>query len=273
MRRLESDTAAWHVFARGTRRLELFRDREDYLNFIRLLQYALRASGCLLWAFALMTNHYHLVVRGTSAQLTACMRRLNMMYSTYHNKRYGMEGHAFDGPYKAYRQGSLLLLVRCLAYVFLNPVVGGLAGRPEDYPWSGYRSFVGLPGGTLPIDPSPLMTRIDRDPKKAWGRFHEAMEREAIRGKNRPKHGLTMVEVHSQQFEWLLEHARENPHQLAGQEPEMVAMFWGRQCGISPRAMSSILKDRSPAQVSHALSEFRAKLEKNPDLRSRLQVP
>ena len=273
MRRFRVDMGNWHVFARGARRLELFRDKEDYLTFICLLQYALAISGCILWAFTLMTNHYHLVLRGSSAQLTACMRRLNMMYSTYHNRKYGMVGHAFDGPYKAYLQGSILLLLRCIAYVFLNPVTAGFASRPEEYPWNCYRSFVGLPGSPISVDPSPLMEEVDPDLKNAWNRFYLAMEREAVRCKDKPNRGLTMVEIHSQQFEWLLEYARENAKHLAGQDPTVVAMYWARQCGISPRAISSILGDRSPVQVSHTVSDFRSKVSKNPDLEKHLRLP
>src|SRR5687767_9259733 len=85
MRRFHCDTAIWHVFARGARRLHLFHDDEDFSKFAIFLAFAVKKSGCVLWAFALMNNHYHLVLRGASAQLTACMHRLNRLYSAYHN--------------------------------------------------------------------------------------------------------------------------------------------------------------------------------------------
>lgn len=273
MRRLDCGEASWHVFARGARRLDLFRDREDYLNFIGILQYALAVSGCVLWAFTLMTNHYHLVIYGASRELTACMRRLNSMYSTYHNRKYGLEGHAFDGPYKAYRHGSLLLLLRCIAYVFLNPVVAGIVGKPEDYPWTSFRSFVGLPGSPMEVDPSPLLRQVDPDPRQAWIRFYRAMERETLRSKDRPTHRLSMVQVHSQQFEWLLEHANEDRDQLGGEDPRMVAMYWARQCGVSPRAISAVLGDTSPDQVRQQLHHFKARLKEHPELAARLPLP
>ena len=273
MRRLKCGTADWHVFARGSRRMELFRDREDYLNFICILEYALAVSGSVLWAFTLMTNHYPLVIRASSDQLTACMRRLNTMYSTYHNRKYGLVGHAFDGPYQAYRQGSLLLLLRCIAYVFLNPVAGGLVGKPEEYPWTSYRSFVGLPGSAMETAVAPLMGEIDSEPRQAWARFHQAMKREIVRSKDRPVRGLTMVQVHSQQFEWLLEHARSIQEQLAGEDPEGVAMYWARQCGVSPRAISAVVGNKSPAQVSMAVRRLKARIEGDSALAEKLRLP
>jgi REP element-mobilizing transposase RayT len=264
--------ADWHVFARGARRLELFRDREDYLNFISVLQYALAASGCVLWAFTLMTNHYHLVIHATSGELTECMRRLNGMYSAYHNRKYGLEGHAFDGPYRAYRHNSVLLLLRTIAYVFLNPVTAGLADRPEDYFWSSYKSFLGLPGALMPLDTSLLMSRIDSNPQVAWTRFYRAMERETIRLKQKPTRGLSMVDVHRQQFEWLLEHALENAAAL-GEDPRVVAMYWARQCGISPRAIVAVLGDVSSAQVGKQVLRLRSKVNQDPSLAKRLSLP
>ena len=139
MRRFDCDTSNWHVFARGARRLQLFRDDQDFSQFLTFLRYSLDASGCLLWAFALMTNHYHLVLRGSSKELTACMRRINLMYSRYHNKRYTMDGHTFDGPYQAFRQATPLLMLHTIAYVHFNPVKAGLSICPEDYLWSSCR--------------------------------------------------------------------------------------------------------------------------------------
>jgi hypothetical protein len=253
--------------------LELFRDRGDYLHFISVLQYALLTSGCALWGFTLMLNHYHLVLYGSSVELTACMRRLNSMYSTYHNRKYGLEGHAFDGPYQAYRQGSLFLLLRCIAYVFLNPVAAGKAAKPEDYPWTSYRSFVGMIGSPMETPIANLMGQVDQDPRKAWTLFYRAMEREVIRSKAKPVHGLSMVEVHSQQFEWLLEYAQELAPRLGGEDPKLVAMYWARQCGIWPRAISLVLKDTSPYQVSQAVRGLKTRLSKDPELAQRLRLP
>lgn len=272
MKRIHCGTADWHVFARGSRRMELFRDREDFLNFISILEYALAASGGVLWAFTLMTNHYHLVLRASSSQLTACMRRLNTMYSTYHNRKYGLVGHAFDGPYQAYRQGSLTLLLRCIAYVFLNPVTGGLVGKPEDYSWTSYRSFVGLPGSPLETPAAPLMSEVGPTLQQAWAQFHQAMERELRRAMDKPQRGLTMVQIHGQQFEWLLEHALATRDQLGGVDPTTVAMYWARQCGVSPRAIASVLGDQTPTQVGRAILKFKKRLEGDADLSKRLQL-
>ncbi len=272
MRRFTCDTADWHVFARGARRLELIRDDDDCSQFLIFLAYALQKSGCILWAFALMTNHYHLVLRGSSSQLTACMRRLNNQYSRYHNRRYGLSGHAFDGPYKAFRQASPGLTLRCVAYVHFNPVKAGLCSRPEDYPWTSSRSYLGLPGSPFAVYPAPLIQSVHPDLKVGWAKFHQAMETEDRRPSRRPVGSPTMVDVHIDQFEWLLEYAREHADQLCGEDPIIVAMYWARQSGIVPRAIARTL-DLSAQELRNELRRLSRRLSKDPTLKGRLTPP
>lgn len=274
MRRPHFDPIGWHVFARGARRLELFKDDEDFRQFLGILDYALSASECTLWAYTLMSNHFHLALYGSSDQLTACMRRLDTMYASYHNQKYGLSGHAFDGPYQAYPQPSPLLLLRTVAYIFCNPVDAGLTVRPEDYPWSCVRNYLGLPGSPFEVDPMPLMRHVDSNPKTSWEYFHRALDREMRRPKVKATHRLTMVEVHAQQFAWLLEYATETQAKLGDEDPVQVAIYWARLRGVSPRAMALTLGESySISQIKNALFRMQSRVATDPGLAARLGVP
>ena len=163
MRRPKLGQIGWHVFNRGARRLTLFSDDEDYSKFLKLLREAVNLSGCLLWAYALMPNHYHLILHASSEQLTACMWRLDYMFSRYHNQKYGLTGHTFEGPYEAYRQRSLWFLIRKIIYVLLNPVKGRLITRPEEYKWSNFKAYLGVPGSPVETEISSVLRMIDPD--------------------------------------------------------------------------------------------------------------
>jgi REP element-mobilizing transposase RayT len=271
MRRFDCDTANWHVFARGARRLQLFRDDQDFSQFLTFLGYALRKSGCILWAFALMTNHYHLVLRGSSAELTGCMRRLNTIYSRYHNRRYHLDGHTFDGPYQAVRQPIWLLMLSTIAYVLFNPVKGGLANAPEDYAWCSGRCFAGLPGSPLRVDTARLMESMGVPLKKAWGLFHRAMGIEARRPP-RPSIRPTMTELHQSQFEWLLEHARTVSDRFQGEDPTQVAMYWARGIGVTPKAMAKVLGLPDTCTIRAAVHRLKQRVRQDPELGSRLSL-
>jgi len=253
--------------------MDLFRDEEDYAKFLSLLSYSLSQSGCALWAYVLMTNHYHLVLYGNSDQRTACMRRLGTLYSLYHNQRYGLSGHAFDGPYQAYRQRTPLLSLWTIAYVFMNPVKAGMCARPEDHPWSGYRSFLGMPGSPLRVDVSTLQPTIDEDPKKAWARFRDALRAEQRRPW-KPVHGrLTMIEVHLRQFAWFLDYAAEHPIPGIEVDPTSLAIYWARQCGVSPRAMARHLGHKDSGPVRQTLHRLEQRCRAEAGLRDRLTPP
>jgi hypothetical protein len=272
MRRVKSEKIGWHVIDRGARRMELFRDAEDFSQFLIFLKYSLSATDAIPWAFTLMNNHYHMVLYASSHELSACMQRLNRLYSKYHNRRYSLVGHAFDGPYRAFRQGTPLLLLRCIAYVFMNPVSAFIVKDPKEYPWSCYRQFLGLPGSPMEANLKSLFENLEVDSKTAWGWFHRAMDREARRPKKVFSDGLTMTAIHAQQFEWLLDEARERQEYLGGESPELVAMHWARQQGVVPRAMAKVLGISSRA-VSDQLYSLKGRLANNPELQTIFSPP
>ena len=272
MRRVQqSERIGWHVIDRGARRLELFHEDSDFPKFLSFLRYSLTQSGALLWAFALMSNHYHLVLYASSEELSACMQRLNMLYSSYHNEKYSLLGHAFDGPYRAFRQDPSVLL-RCIAYVLLNPLKAFLVDDPKDYPWTCYRQYMGLPGSPMEADFSSLIPIVDPDPKTAWKLFHRAMECESKRPTRTSPVGLTMTDLHARQFEWLLEVAVDRQDLLAGERPELVAAYWARQKGIAPKAIAKVLGGTNRA-VSDALYRLRARLKADVALQAALTPP
>jgi putative transposase len=272
MRRVQqSERIGWHVIDRGARRLELFHEQSDFPQFLTFLKYSLTQSGAVLWAYALLSNHYHLVLYASSEELCACMRRLNRLYSTYHNQKYDLAGHAFDGPYRAFRQDPSVLL-RCIAYVLMNPVKAFLVNDPKDYPWTCYRQYLALPGSPMDVDLGSLIRIAGPDPKEAWKLFHRAMECEIQRPTLAYSDGLTMTAMHARQFEWLLEVARERQDHLAGETPEHVAMHWARQKGVSPKAIAKVL-GISSRSVSDALYRLRGKLKVDSALQIALTPP
>jgi REP element-mobilizing transposase RayT len=270
---MKCDTALWHVFARGTRRLELFRDDEDYRQFLNLLAFAIRESGSLLIAYAVMSNHYHLVLEASSEVLSTAMHHLNRMYSRYHNRKYGLTGHVFDGPYQAYRQRTPLLSLWTIAYVFLNPVKAGLCRRPEEYRWSGYKSFIGSNGDVLKVSSAAFMQKIGIETRTAWDRFHACIRAEMRRPSRVAAGRPSMLDVHADQFSWLVEHAAETLPAFSAEERTTIAIYWGRQCGIAPRAMARSLGMTDTYEIRQSLKRFKARLAEQPVLASAAELP
>jgi REP element-mobilizing transposase RayT len=267
------EETAWHVFGRGTRRLALFYEDQDYRQFLWILADAVKRTGCRLWGYELMSNHYHLEPYGTSQDLSRCMWRVGREYSLYHNDTHGLRGHTFEGPYQAFRQRTGFFALRTLAYVFNNAVAAGIVERAEDYPWSCYRSYLGLPGSPLPVDPAPALRIMNSDLGVARKEFRAFVEHERWRVRKRRDGAPTASAVQQEQFRWLLEHAREREGDVDGLTPTQVALRWGQECGIPPRAMAAVLGKPPEGAIRQAILRVRQHLEQNPDLAQRLPLP
>lgn len=272
MRRPATDDRVWHVFARGVRRLNLFYEDLDYLTFLDLLREACLASGCVLYAYCLMTNHYHLILKATSAQLSQCMWLLNRKYALHHNARHKMGGHVFEGPYKAYQQKTLNSIFWRIAYVFLNPVMAGLVDDPADYRWSGYLSFMGLQGSPLPISLPDDLDFYCGSVEKARVHFLQVLEEQRRYGKKRTS-APTALEVQVDQFEALLRLSQERKDAWPEADPQVVAMYWARQCGVPPRAIARVLGVSDPSRITKRVRKFAKRLEQRRDLADRIGLP
>lgn len=273
MRRIHCGPARWHVFARGTRRLQLFRDEQDYGTVLKILFFALRQSGCELWAYALMSNHYHFVLFGSSKQLTECMYQINKLYAQYHNKRYQLGGHVFDGPYQAVRIPTAATALWTLAYVYLNPVKAGLCTAPEEYRWSGYVSFMGGAASPLEISSASIMSRMDLPVKQAWDLFHGCIRRQKENPPRQVPGRPSMIEVHRSQFEWLQQQAETSAQQLSKEDRQLLAIHWARRCGITPRVIAMELNEADPAEIRRRLYRFRKRLAEDRAMNSLWEGP
>jgi len=164
--RINLPGALYHVLARGNRRQAVFRDVVDYRAYLRRLEAGLRRTGVRCFAFVLMPNHVHLLVEPQQVPLASLMQGLQQGYTQEFNRRYRTVGHVFQGRYGAIlcdRDAYLLELVR---YLHLNPVRGGLAQDPADYPWSSHRAYLGrerVPWLSL----EPVLGLFHTDPRAA----------------------------------------------------------------------------------------------------------
>ncbi|HEY5296231.1 MAG TPA: transposase [Gaiellaceae bacterium] len=132
---------AFHVTNRGVEQRRIYLDDSDRLRFIGLLDRAARRFSWRLSAYALMTNHFHLVVLADLEQLSRGMHQLSFRYAQGFNDRYERVGHLFQGRFKASSIESSEYYANACAYVFENPVRAGICAEPSAYRWLGGELF------------------------------------------------------------------------------------------------------------------------------------
>jgi putative transposase len=136
-----------HVVQRGNNRGPVFRDEGDYRVFLELLRRESVRRAIAVHAYALMSNHFHLMATPVDRSgLSKMMQAVGRSYVPLFNWRYQRTGGLWEGRYRSFAIESEAYWFTCLRYVELNPVRAGLVSSPEMYRWSSARAHVsGLP--------------------------------------------------------------------------------------------------------------------------------
>lgn len=141
--RIHFSGAFYHVIVRGNGGQDIFRRDDDYQFYLALLEEYKKRFHFRIYAYALMTNHAHLLLEVAEVPLARIMQIVQFRYARKFNFRYGREGHLFQGRYRAILCDKERYFLVLSAYIHLNPVRGGLVHNPSHYPWSSYRYYVG----------------------------------------------------------------------------------------------------------------------------------
>ena len=109
--RINASGALHHIIARGINRNTIFQDDFDRKNFIDRLATILNKTKTVCYAWALIPNHFHLLLRTGLAPVAAVMRRLLTGYARSYNRRHQRHGHLFQNRYKSFlvRKTSICL--------------------------------------------------------------------------------------------------------------------------------------------------------------------
>ena len=100
-KRLDIPGGIYHVLTRGIDRMTIFRDNADYQHFLDRLEAVLRKTQCRCYAWVLMHNHLHLLLRTMRRALCETMSGLLTGYALYFNRKYHRKGYLFQNLYQS----------------------------------------------------------------------------------------------------------------------------------------------------------------------------
>lgn len=137
--------AMYHVTSRGNRRSDLFKDEDDYLNYLDIVKEALKYynNSYEVIAYTLMTNHVHLEVKTKKNHIWYLMSRINKNYARNFNNKYNYVGHLFQSRYNAELIENDEYVLEASRYIHLNPVRAKMVEEPGNYKWSSYSMYIG----------------------------------------------------------------------------------------------------------------------------------
>ena len=144
--RLDLPDLLQHVIVRGVDRCDIFRDDQDRKRFLVNFSKLLVQTGTECLAWALLTNHLHILLRPRGSKLALFMRRLLTGYAIYYNLRHKRAGHLFQNRYKSIVCDEDVYLLELVRYIHLNPLRAGMVeniAALDRYEWSGHSVIIG----------------------------------------------------------------------------------------------------------------------------------
>jgi putative transposase len=144
--RLDAPGALHHVMVRGIEGRSIFADDVDRQEWVDRLATIGPETGLSILAWALLPNHFHLLVRTGARPLATTMRRLLTGYAGSFNRRHKRAGHLFQNRYKSILVEEEPYLLELVRYVHLNPLRANILSTLElldGYPWTGHSALMG----------------------------------------------------------------------------------------------------------------------------------
>jgi len=145
-KRIDVPGAVHHIIVRGLNRQDIFLVDKDRIDFLSRLKSALSQTGCRCYAWALLNNHFHLLIGTGDKPLSDLMRKLLSGYALAFNRRHGRHGYLFQNRYKSILCQEEEYLLELVRYIHLNPFRAGIAKDMDEldrYRWSGHAVLIG----------------------------------------------------------------------------------------------------------------------------------
>jgi putative transposase len=144
--RIDAANAVHHIMVRGIERRKIFDGDTDLDHFLHRLGELLQDTGTTCFAWSLMPNHFHLLLRTSSIPISTVMRRLLTRYAIWYNRSHLRHGHLFQNRFKSILCQEDAYLLELVRYIHLNPLRAGLVkglDELDNYPYSGHSTLLG----------------------------------------------------------------------------------------------------------------------------------
>lgn len=171
--RQSSATGIYHVMLRGINQQNIFEDLEDYWKFLKLLDLTVHPVDelghalpprCTIYAYCMMTNHVHLLIKEGAEGLAAVIRSIAISYAIHYNKKYQRKGSLFQDRFKSEPVSDMAYFITLIRYIHQNPVAADIVKRVEDYSWSSWTEYDGTKHCLMPVCAiQQVLARISRE--------------------------------------------------------------------------------------------------------------
>lgn len=140
--RYYSKSKIYHIILKGIDNQDIFYDDQDRRVFLKDLLKTKNDFNLKIYAFCLMDNHVHMVIKSEKEFLSKSMQSLSIRYVHYFNKKYKRTGTLIQDRFKSKNVENQRYFLEVCRYVHRNPENARIA-KTEEYEWSSYQEYLG----------------------------------------------------------------------------------------------------------------------------------
>jgi len=138
-----SSTGIYHVILRSVNQHIIFEEISDYQKFLYILSDCKSYFDVSIYAYCLMDNHIHMLVKSSLSNLSSFFQSLGSKFVRWYNIKYDRHGHLFQDRYHSITIETQSQYLSTLVYIHNNPVKANLCRYPSEYRWSSFNAFLG----------------------------------------------------------------------------------------------------------------------------------
>ena len=177
--RTKGTSGVYHVLMEGTRDTELFRDEEDYRQFVEMLEHQMVEAdgedGCsdgpdfTLYAYCLMPKCFHLLLKEEKMTVSKALSKLSCAYSSYLNNKYGKSGTSYRDRFHSEPIDEPERLDIVMRHIHQAPLSMEGVSSMDDYPYSSWHEHVGIESELPSICTMPeTYMELSKEERREW---------------------------------------------------------------------------------------------------------
>lgn len=162
------ESGVYHIMIRGNAKEDIFIDNQDKRKFLKIIFQKSKEGLFDIYAFCIMNNHAHIVVKELKESISKFMKRITTSYAFYFNAKYNRIGHVFQDRFRSEMIKNDSYLLSVIRYVHNNPEKAGIASK-EIYLWSSYNDYFSLSNGF--VNTIEILKMFSQDQKQSIEMF------------------------------------------------------------------------------------------------------